>query len=96
MSDANMRGIRDAIQEMLKTYRLDGKMAEVKLVASWEKVMGVMISRHTTEIFIRSKTLFVRLDSAALKNELAYGKEQIVLNLNEEAGSKVIEGVVIL
>ncbi len=95
MSQANQRTIKQAIDEMLKAYRLDGRLAEVRLVQSWEKVMGTMISRHTREIFVRQKKLCVRLDSAALRQELSYGKEKIVRLLNEEAGSEVIEELVL-
>jgi len=94
MSQANQRTIKQAIGEMLKAYRLDGKLAEVRLVQSWEKVMGVMIARHTAEVSVRNKKLYVRLDSAALRQELSYGREKILNLLNEEAGTRVIEDIV--
>lgn len=94
MSEHNQRTIKQAIGELLKSYQLDGKMAEVKLISSWEKIMGAMIAKHTTDIFIRNKHLFVKLDSAALRQELSYGKEKIVKLLNDAAGSRVIEQVV--
>ena len=94
MSNNNQRTIKQAIDELLKTYRLDGKMAEIKLINSWEKIMGTMIARHTTDIFIRNKQLVIRLDSAALRQELSYGKEKIVKLLNDAAGSQVIEQVI--
>lgn len=90
----NQRTIKQAIDELLKTYQLDGKMAELKLINSWEKIMGGMISKHTTDIFIRNKYLFVKLDSAALRQELSYGKEKIVKMLNDAAGGHVIEQIV--
>lgn len=94
MSKHNQRTIKQAIDELLHTYRLDGKMAELKLISSWEKIMGSMISKHTTDIFISNKHLFVKLDSAALRQELSYGREKIVKMLNEAAGGQVIEQVV--
>ena len=94
MSRHNQKTIKQAIDELLRTYQLDGKMAEVKLISSWEKVMGSMIARHTTDIFIRNRELIVRLDSSALRQELLYGREKIVKLLNDEAGSRVIEQVI--
>ena len=91
----NQRTIKQAIDELLRTYRIDGKMAELKLIGSWEKIMGVMIAKHTTDIFIRNKHLFVKLDSAALRQELSFSKERIVKMLNDAAGGQIIEQVVL-
>jgi len=95
MSKYNQSSIKEAIQDLLKTYRLDGKLNEVKLLNSWEKVMGKMIANHTKDIYISKKKLFIKVDSAALRQELAYAKEKIVNMLNEEVGMEVIDGVVL-
>ena len=94
MSRANEYTLKEAIEKLLKTYRLDGKLNEVKLVNSWEKVMGKMIANHTKNIFISKKKLFITLDSAALREELFYAKAKIVKMLNDEVGGQVIEEVV--
>lgn len=80
---------------MLRTYGLDGRMKEIRLIDSWEKVMGKPVAKHTREIFIRERKLFVRLDSAALREELSYGREKILKMLNEEAGEQIIDEVVL-
>jgi hypothetical protein len=43
---------------------------------------------------IRKKTLFVKLDSSALKNELSFSKERIIKSLNDEVGEVVIDKIV--
>ncbi len=93
MFEHNHQTIKQAIDEMLKTFRLDRKMEELNLIASWEKVMGGMVARHTSHIFIQGKELFIRLDSAALRQELSFSKEKIVKLLNEEAGKEVIDRI---
>jgi predicted nucleic acid-binding Zn ribbon protein len=95
MQKSNQQSIKEAIDALLRIYGLDGRMKEVRLVGSWEKVMGKMIARHTKEIFIRDRKLYVRLDSAALRGELSYGTEKMVKMLNEEAGGSVIDEVVL-
>ena len=61
---------------------------------SWENVVGKMISKHTIKLNIRKKTLFVKLDSSALKNELSFSKERIIKSLNDEVGEVVIDKIV--
>ena len=94
MSRTNEQTLKEAIQELLKTYRLEGRLNEVKLINSWEKVMGKMIANHTKGIFINKKKLFVKLDSSALREELSYAKTKIVKMLNDEVGQLVVEEVV--
>lgn len=96
MQKKNDQTVREAIDAMLRTFGLDGRMREVRLVSSWEKVMGKMIAKHTTEIFVRERKLFIKLDSAALRDELSYGKAKMVKMLNEEAGDDVIDEVVLM
>ena len=79
---------------MLKAYRLDGKLQQLKLIDSWEKLMGPTVAHRTVEIKIYGKKLFVILNSASLRQELFQEREKIIKLLNEEAGAAVIEEIV--
>lgn len=91
---AKEQSLKDAIGSFLKTSRLSGKLANQKIIDGWEKIMGKMIAKHTTQISIYDKKLFLYLDSAPLKQELFYSREKIVQMLNEEAGEEVIKEIV--
>jgi predicted nucleic acid-binding Zn ribbon protein len=86
----------DAIDALLKAYRLENRYRVAGVVGSWEKVMGEMIARYTKKIFIKDRTLFVEIISAPLKNELLMSKKQIIKLLNEEAKANLIEEVIFL
>ena len=90
------RPIGEVIREMIETYRLEGKLNEVKVLHSWENVVGEMIAKHTKDLYIKNHRLFVKIDSPALKNELTYSRTLIAEKLNQEAGGKVIEEVVFI
>lgn len=89
----NEKSLKEAIRELLKTYNLTSGLNETRLINSWEKVVGKMISHHTGKIYIRKKTLYVSIDSPAIKNELSYAREKIIESLNNEIGEKVIEDI---
>lgn len=95
MSDHNQKTIKQAIDEMLKAYHLDEKMKVVRIRAEWEKIFGKMISKHTTQIDMKGDVLYITLDSAVVRNELAMGKEKIKNSLNEAIGEKIIREVVL-
>ncbi len=93
MRKSNEQSLGDVIKEWLKANRMDGKLLENKLIHSWDQVVGPMIAKHTTDISIRNKVLYVRFDSAALKNELSFAKSKLIDNLNNEVKAKVIEDI---
>ncbi len=95
MRKHNEHSLKEVIDQLLKAYKLDDKLAERRLIASWESVMGAMIAKHTTDLYIKHKQLFVSLDSAALRNELSLAKTKIVKMLNDEVGLEVINDVIL-
>jgi len=82
--------LKEAIEALLITYKLTDKLDETRLVASWDKVVGKLIVRHTEELYVKNRILFVKLDSAALRNELAMAKSKLVISLNRTTGKDVI------
>ncbi len=94
MKKNNDRPIKSAVDELLRNYHLEDKMGQVKLVNSWETVMGKAVAHRTTELIIREKKLFVSLSSASLRQELFQAREKILQLLNEAAGAKVIDEVI--
>lgn len=95
MSRHNEHSIKDAIESLLKVYKLDDRLAERRLINAWEEVMGKMIANHTKDLYIKHKQLFVILDSAALRNELSMARTKIVRMMNEAAGMEVINDVIL-
>jgi len=94
MKTGNDKSLGEVIRELIETYHLEGKLNELKVIHSWEKVVGVMIAKYTRDLQIRNGKLFVKIDSPALKNELSYSSSVIIERLNKEAGSKVIEEII--
>ena len=87
--------IGEAVNDMLKRFRIEGKFDETKLISQWEKVMGAPIAKRTTKIYIRNKKLFVHLSSAPLKHELNMSRDRILVLLTKELGKPIVNEVVI-
>nr|MBC7614177.1 DUF721 domain-containing protein [Pseudopedobacter sp.] len=96
MSRTNDKTLKEAMDQMLKVYRLKGKYDETFAVSSWEEVVGKAVANRTKEIFIRDKKLFLRIESSVVKNELKMMRTQIMQNLNEKAGSEVVLEMIFL
>ena len=95
MRKSNEKPLKAAIEEFLETFHLRDKLSQAKVIQSWEKVVGEMVARNTSQLHIRNKVLYVKVNSAALRNELLFARTKIMNTLNKEAGSIVIEDIVL-
>ena len=95
MARSNEQTLGEVIKELLKVYRLETGIDNTKIINSWERVVGPMIANHTVDLKVKGKTLYVRLNSAALKNELNFAKSQLIRNVNKELKKEVITQIVI-
>ena len=96
MKKSNEQTLKEVIQELLNAYKLNDGIDESRIVNLWEKIAGGFISKHTEKIYIRNKTLFIRLSSPALKNELSFAKSKLIDSLNKSVHKEVITDIVFL
>ena len=75
---------------------LADKLAEVRLIDSWKTVLGPSVARFTDNLFIKKRTLYVRLTSSVLKSELMMCREQLIAKLNNKAGREVIDSIALI
>ena len=87
--------IKDVIRDCLSEMHIDRKLKEVELVAQWESLMGKTVANRTSQIYIRDRILYLRITSPVLKSELLMMRQVIIDKLNENAGEKLIEHIVI-
>jgi len=70
--------LKDAIESMMESYKIKGKFDENKLIGSWGTLMGAPIAKRTEKIFVKEKVLFVKLNSAPLRQELTIAKSKVL------------------
>ncbi|CAL65767.1 DUF721 domain-containing protein [Christiangramia forsetii] len=86
----------DLLKSFVDENKLDKKgLNEVKVRDVWNNQMGPAIEKYTTGLKLKNDTLFVQLSSSVLREELSYGKEKIIRNLNEAMGRDLISKLVL-
>ena len=95
MRKNNTQKIDEIVRQYLKALGVDGKLREVRLVKSWDDVVGKTIAKSTRNIYIKDRKLFVELRSSVIRNELFLIREQLCEVLNEKAGESVINEIVL-
>jgi hypothetical protein len=95
MRRSNVQNISEVVSELLKKFNIDHKIKEIRLINSWEEVLGKNVARVTTKIFIKNRVLFVYLQSPVVRNELMMLKSGILKALNDKAGELLIDDIVL-
>ena len=88
--------MKQAVEKWLEVYRLRRKFDESSVAAFWEDIIGPYIARRTLNIYIKDRKLYVKVESAVVKHELAINRRQIIGRVNEHVGHVIIEDFVIL
>lgn len=87
--------LKDTIKAFLRENNLEEKIMQVRLKASWEKLVGKTISNDTIKLYLKNKKLYVSFGSAVIKDELSYAKSKMIQHLNQELGEEVINEIII-
>ena len=82
------KSLKDAIHGLLESYKLEGKFNELKLKEAWVKLMGKTVNNRTAAFYIKGNVIYVKINSASLKNELMINKEKIIRLYKDELGKK--------
>jgi hypothetical protein len=96
MGRNNDKPLKEAIEQLLKVYKLKRKFDETSLIAAWPELMGRAVANRTSQLYIRERKLFIRVESSVLKNELLMIRSEIVKRMNERAGSSVLDEIVFI
>lgn len=91
----NLIKLGDAINLIFKQEKLDVKISQFTVKNSWKDIVGDMIANSTTEIFFNEKVIFITLNSAALKHELTFRREELVNSINKFCAYKLVDTIVI-
>jgi predicted nucleic acid-binding Zn ribbon protein len=95
MRKTNEQNIKEVLKDLVQTYRLQTKLTQAKVETLWAKLLGKTVQEHTTELRIRNHKLYVTVDSAPLRQELSYGRGEILEKLNRELGEDPLKEVLI-
>ncbi|MCB9252814.1 MAG: DUF721 domain-containing protein [Flavobacteriales bacterium] len=87
--------IKQVINDLLDTYKLTGKIDELKLWNNWEEIVGVLIAKNTGKILLKGHTLIIQVSSAPMKNELYYHRSVILQKVNTFFKKEIVKDIYI-
>jgi len=85
--------LKELMTKLIKSYKQGHKYEESNVINNWEQIVGTVIAKKTSKLFINKKTLYLTLTSPALKNELRYHKLVLIDKINTFANQKIINDI---
>ncbi len=87
--------IDSLIKFFIKENNLENGLENVKIKDLWHEIMKNGVANYTTDVNLKNGTLYIKLKSSVLREELSYGKEKIVKLLNEKLKKDLIKKIVL-
>lgn len=87
--------LSDVLKEFVTTHKLQEGLDKVDIKDAWKNLMGNGVNSYTTSVQLKRDTLYVELSSSVLREELSYGKEKIIVMLNEALGKPLVKTLIL-
>jgi len=87
--------IGEAINLLMERSHWKPKIFALRISQEWEQITGKTIARYTRSVNMQGKTLVIYTDVAPLKQEIQFGKEQLIARINEYFNERVVEDIVV-
>ena len=91
----NDKPIQDVLKDFLKQNKITPGYYNSKIQNIWAHKMGSTINNYTRKVHFSKGKVYLKIDSAPLKQELLMGKEKLIKILNEELGSELVKDIFI-
>ena len=91
----NNTEIKDLVNIFLKKNKLEKGLLDLEVKKVWFELMDNGIANYTLDVNLRNKTLYIKLSSPALKQELSYGKEKLMDLINKKFDKEIIQKIVL-
>jgi isopentenyldiphosphate isomerase len=62
---------------------------------AWPRLFGQNVAKHTRDLMVRKRKLYVYVDAATVRNQLMMVREGIMKRLNEELGEDYLIDIMI-
>lgn len=94
MKKHNDQPIQDILKGMMRKGPLTTGYYDTQVKLIWNEKLGKLLAHQTVKIHMSKGVIYLKLNSAPLRNELFMGKEQLVKRFNEELGEELVKDII--
>lgn len=92
---SNESTISEVLKAFIENNKLQSGMDKIDVEKAWKDLMGNGVNTYTKEVILKGSTLYVKLTSSVLREELSHGKQKIIIMLNDELRKDVVKELVL-
>lgn len=93
MKRTNDRTLKEAMDQLVDAFGLREKLDEQAIASLWDEMAGGMVAKHTVSVKLRRGKLYIKVDSAPLRQELVFLREGLINTINTRMGRPVVEHI---
>ena len=86
----NTQNISAIIKKLMNNPKLDKRLEQLDMIDVWNDYMGNQFKKYIDDVSVHKNILCIKLNSAALRNELSYQKSAIIQEINDRIGKEVL------
>ena len=91
----NNTEIKNLLNIFLKKNNLEKGLLDLEVKKVWHELMENGVSNYTSDVSLKNKTLYIKLSSPALREELSYGKQKLIKLINEKFKKTIVHKIVL-
>ncbi|MBT3621513.1 MAG: DUF721 domain-containing protein [Flavobacteriales bacterium] len=95
MRGKHTHNVGDIIRKLMKNPKLSEKLDELDALAIWDDLIGEALTKYVVDQKIYKGTLYVKLKSAPMRNELSYKKTELKQQINKRLGKPFLKDIVL-
>ncbi|HNT92219.1 MAG TPA: DUF721 domain-containing protein [Bacteroidales bacterium] len=83
----------EALDDLVKEYRLGTGLKEAGVINIWESLAGKVITTRTKRVYLKDGVLHIWLTSSVVRNELMMLRHALKTQINSRAGEEVVSEI---
>lgn len=93
---ANEEKLSNVVNDFIDQTGLRQKFQEQEILQNFKEIMGPFLMKKVQKSYVRNQKLYLKLSSAAFKQELIMQKTNLLLQLNTKIGYEYLIDLVLI
>ena len=94
-AEAKELPLKSLLQSWFDKHEIPADFNAAEVIAAWEELTGDLVKKLTKKIFVEKKTLYVHVNSPALKTELMMIRGELCEKLNARLSGSRVKAIII-
>ena len=94
-ASSNMNILSSVIRKILKNPKLSSRLDDIRIIEIWDEIIGKNLQKYVIDSKVYKGKLYIKLKSSTLRNEFTYQKSDLIRQINQRFGKKVIEDIIL-